>query len=105
MDIVTDIMAKGHWMEIYQAIIGVLLTLLGIAIGVALSHTSVGKTVSKNQCIIASHATKIDTLFHVADANRENINKTLSLHTEVLGVVRELINQNTILIHRKADKA
>ena len=101
MDIITDILAKGHWMEIYQAIIGVLLTALGIVVGYGWSQSSTGKAVEKNTCQLSSQASEIKTLFHRADRSDQLIDTCMRMHQELLPVVKELISQNTILIHQK----
>ena len=100
MDIIL-LLAKGHCMEVYQAIIGVLLTLLGIAIGMVWSHTSTGKEVTINSNKISGHESDIKTLFRTTTRNTDSNTRCLELHQEMLGVTRELISQNTILIHQK----
>lgn len=74
-------------------IINVLVALLGMSAGVGLSHISIISNLHAAQVKIAEHDLALNYL-------KDGVEATNDHHTQTLELMRELVNQNNILIQQ-----
>ena len=64
------------------------------------NYLLIGKRINQIGETTAAQGRDIKTLFEERDRTNAKADTAIQLHTEVLGLMREVVNQNNLLIHK-----
>ncbi len=80
-------------METLQIIINVLIGLLGLSCGIGVAHFAILRKLNATIVEVVKNGEQIKTLFASQDYTKAE-------HTETIGLVREIVSQNNLLIQK-----
>ena len=83
-----------------QIIITVLLFLLGMFSGIGMAHVWILRKVNNQAVYIAEHGRDIKTAYNDIVECKTTVQTCATMHSDTLQLVKEIINQNSILIHQ-----
>ena len=83
-----------------NVIINVLMGLLGLLSGSTISVVWISKQVNRNKLHIAEDRRDLKTAFAQIDENKESARICQKIHSETMAVVKSILDQNNILIHK-----
>lgn len=81
-------------------LVTVLFGLLTFFLGWGSNYLLISKRINKTAEICAAQGRDIKTLYEERDRTNKKADTAIRLHTEALGLMTEIVNQNNLLIHK-----